>query len=197
MLEMPVLETTRLLVRPFTMDDLERIHQILDIDLADSDLASYEVQPLAERREWLEWTVLNYRQLAQLYQPPYGDRAVVEKATDQVIGAVGFVPCLMPFEQIPGWSASQQAPDTVASTPEFGMYWAIGKPHQRRGYATEAARAMLDYAFHQLHLKQIVATTHAANLASIGVMRKLGMHIDRNPFPEPTWFQVVGSLNLR
>jgi hypothetical protein len=28
----------------------------------------------------------------------------------------------------------------------------------------------------------------------MGVMRKLGMHLARNPYPEPSWLQVVGVL---
>ena len=36
------------------------------------------------------------------------------------------------------------------------------------------------------------ATTTYDNAASIGVMRKLGMRIERNPFPDPPWLQIVG-----
>ena len=64
--------------------------------------------------------------------------------------------------------------------------------HQRQGYATEAAQAMCDYAFQELKLKRIIAITSYDNAASIGVMRKLGMRIGRNPFPDPPWLQVVG-----
>jgi len=55
-------------------------------------------------------------------------------------------------------------------------------------------RAVVDYAFDRLRLKRIIATTAYDNLASIGVMRKLGMRIERNPLPEPRWLQVVGVL---
>ena len=49
----------------------------------------------------------------------------------------------------------------------------------------------------QLHLKQIVATTTTGNEASIGVMRKVGMRIEKNPSPDPPGFQVVGILENR
>jgi [ribosomal protein S5]-alanine N-acetyltransferase len=39
-----------------------------------------------------------------------------------------------------------------------------------------------------------VATTSSDNAPSIGVMRKVGRHIERNPYPDPPWFQVVGVL---
>ena len=78
-LQMPVLETERLIVRPLVMGDLEDCHRLfLDIKWADPT-ASDELN-LQSRREWLEWTVRNYVALARLNQPPYGDRAVVMKS---------------------------------------------------------------------------------------------------------------------
>ena len=53
---------------------------------------------------------------------------------------------------------------------------------------------MIDYAFNALTLKRIVATTTYDNAASMGVMRKLGMRVERNPRSDPPWFQVVGIL---
>jgi RimJ/RimL family protein N-acetyltransferase len=53
-------------------------------------------------------------------------------------------------------------------------YW-IGLPHWNRGYATEAARAMLRYAFETLGLNRVQATHFTRNPASGRVMQKLGM----------------------
>jgi hypothetical protein len=44
-------------------------------------------------------------------------------------------------------------------------------------------------------LKRVIATTMYDNAASMGVMRKLGIHIERNPYPDPPWLQVVGVLD--
>jgi hypothetical protein len=101
MTDMPVLETARLQIRPFVIEDLQDVHRILDVELAEADLRTDKMETLAERAEWLQWSVLNYRQLAGLRQPPYGDRAVILKSTSNLIGACGYVPCLNPFEQIP------------------------------------------------------------------------------------------------
>ena len=49
--------------------------------------------------------------------------------------------------------------------------------------------------YEEAHTKRIVATTEYDNRASMGVMRKLGMRLERNPFPDPPWFQVVGFLD--
>jgi ribosomal-protein-alanine N-acetyltransferase len=100
----------------------------------------------------------------------------------------------MPFEQLPYFSAGAQPSEPVHATTEFGLFYAISPAYQRQGYASEAAQALAGYAFKTLNLKRIVATTSYANLGSIGVMRKLGMRIERNPLPQPAWMQVVGVL---
>ena len=192
MLTMPPLETPRLLIRPFTLDDLPDIYPILDVELADVDFGSEGGLPLEGRRRWLEWTVRNYAELARLYQPPYGDRAVVLKETGQLIGAAGFVPCLGPFGQLPYFRARGGA--SRQFTTDFGLYYALARSAHRRGYATEAAGALAHYAFTQLNLQRVIATTTYDNEASQGVMRKLGMRLEKNPYAEPVWFQVVGIL---
>jgi len=193
-MHMPPLETDRLIIRPFTMNDLNAIHQLLDIDLHDAEFGTEGPNTLEERKQWLQWSILNYQELAKLNQPPYGDRAVVLKQTGQLIGACGFVPSFAPFEQIPAFRATNDINNRGFNTPEFGLYYAFSPAFQRQGYATEAAKALIDYAFTQLHLKRVVATTRYDNVASIGVMRKVGMQIEKNPFPDPFWFQVVGFI---
>src|SRR5215469_4957730 len=79
-------------------------------------------------------------------------------------------------------------------SPEFGLYYALSPAYKRQGYATEAAQALINYAFTHLHLKQSVTTTTTGNEASIGVMRKVGMRIEKNTSPDPPGFQVVGIL---
>jgi RimJ/RimL family protein N-acetyltransferase len=171
-------------------------------------------QRLEERSRCLQWTVLNYDQLARLDQPPYGDRAVVLKSTGVLIGSVGFVPCLDHFVQLPYFkelygktdrpsadepSADEPPPDGSPGdgscrTVEFGLFFALSTAYRGQGLATEAARAMVDYAFRELKLKRVVATTSYENNASAAVMRRLGMRIDKNPFQDPPWLQVVGIL---
>ena len=200
MTRMPPLETPRLLVRPFTPEDLDAIHRILDVELADADVA--DVGDVADggaltreaRARWLTWTVLGYEQLAWLCQPPYGDRAVALREGGEVIGAVGFVPCLSPFEQIPSGVAGGAA--ARGYTAELGLYYAISPAHRRRGYAAEAAGAMIAYAFEALRVARVVAMTTHDNLASQAVMRRLGMRVETNPLPEPPWMQVVGVIKV-
>ncbi|HJS29170.1 MAG TPA: GNAT family N-acetyltransferase [Anaerolineales bacterium] len=191
---MPVLETPRLIIRPFEMEDLPDVHRLFDVELRDVGLGVEVAETRSERAEWLQWAVLNYRQLARLNQPPYGDRAIVLKLNGEMIGSCGFVPCLMPFEQLPGFGPGGLAVESGRYSPEVGLFYAVSPAHRRRGYASEAAQALVEYAFLQLHLKRIVATTGAGNAASIGVMKRLGMQIEVNPQPEPPWLEVAGSL---
>jgi [ribosomal protein S5]-alanine N-acetyltransferase len=200
-----VLGTSRLIIRAFLPVDLHAIHRILDRTFGDGSKIADETA-LNERREWLDWSRLSAEWLPRMFQPPYGDRAVVLKGTDEVIGAVGLVPCFDVFEQIPGLDrgeppgvAATRAPalsaDRVYRVAEMGLFWAIDPEQQRQGYATEAARALIDFAFQQLRVKRLIATTEYDNVASIGVMRKLGMRIEKNPFADPPWLQVVGILD--
>lgn len=185
-----LLETDRLLIRPFEPADLESIHRILTRLFGDEGRPAEAA--LRERRSWLEWTRLSHQWLPRMHQPPYGDRAVIRKADATLIGAVGYVPVLAPFSQIPALRGS--SPVHSLHTPEVGLFWAIDLPFQRQGYATEAGRPLIDYAFTRLNLAQIVATTEHTNLASQGVMRRLGMTLHANPRPTPPWLQVVGRL---
>jgi RimJ/RimL family protein N-acetyltransferase len=73
----------------------------------------------------------------------------------------------------------------------------IDPKYQRQGYATEAAQAMIEYAFKHLRVKRIIAETDFENVASQNVMRKIGMTLTRNALPEPRWLQIVGVLENR
>jgi [ribosomal protein S5]-alanine N-acetyltransferase len=212
------LETERLVIREFVPEDLVALHQLLDIDLADADFGSEGAASVEARQRWLAWSVLNYGELARLYQPPYGDRAITLKTAGTLIGAIGIVPCLAPFAQLPDFYATSDISETVndaretdvagtaspaapgspvpaPSTPEVGLYYAMSSAHQRRGYTSEAAAALVRHMFQSLNLARVVATTNYNNAGSMGVMRKLGMRLLRNPHPTPPWFQVVGVLD--
>ena len=194
MLKMPDLETKRLIIRPFLREDLAAAHRLFDVEFRDADYGTDPMESLAERAEWLEWAMRNDFQLAKLSQPPYGDRAIILKTDGQLIGSCGFVPCLNAFEQIPSLAPESHPCNQSCNTPEFGLFYAISPSYHGQGYATEAAQALVDYAFQQLHLKRLIAETNYDNLASINVMKKLGMRIETNPGPEPPWLQVVGVI---
>jgi len=71
-------------------------------------------------------------------------------------------------------------------TPCVEIGWRLAVEHWGRGYATEAARAALDFGFENLHLDEIVSFTVPANLRSRRVMERLGMtHSPADDFDHP------------
>ncbi|NJC72153.1 GNAT family N-acetyltransferase [Planosporangium thailandense] len=63
--------------------------------------------------------------------------------------------------------------------PAVEIGWRLGRRHWGQGYATEAARAALRFAFLERGLDRIVSVHQVGNVASERVMRKLGMSLDR------------------
>lgn len=177
------LRTDRLFIRPFAMEDSADFRTLIDAAFSQHRYGSDEVT-----LRLLHYNVLADGAHDALHQLPYGDRAIVLRDAGALIGAIGFAPCLAPFGRLPSFGGAPHY------TPEVGLFWALLPEHWGNGYATEAARAMVSYAFDDLRLRRIVATTEHANLQSIAVMRRLGMTIERNPSPEPDWFQTVGVL---
>jgi RimJ/RimL family protein N-acetyltransferase len=97
--------------------------------------------------------------------------AVVLRESDELIGAIGL--SLAPWQH----------------SSELG-YW-IGPEFWRRGYCTEAARALIAYGFTALHLERIHAHHFARNVASGRVLEKAGMTFERL---QPRAFQKWGRL---
>ena len=180
---MRTLETDRLIIRAFVREDGDTVSRLLDEAFGVGAHGSP-----AEMRVKFEYAVAADAGHELLHQPPYGDRALVKRDSNELIGSVGFAPCLMPFGQLPSFEP------TTRFTSEVGLFWALFPEHWGHGYATEAAAAMIAYAFAELRLRRIVATTEHGNTRSMNVMRRLGMRLERNPSAEPHWFQTVGIL---
>lgn len=71
--------------------------------------------------------------------------------------------------EVMGWCGLKQNPDFI----DLG-YRLIGK-YRGNGYATEAAKASLDYGFEHLGMTEIIAKAKKENTASLNVMKKIGM----------------------
>jgi RimJ/RimL family protein N-acetyltransferase len=103
------------------------------------------------------WRHLAY-QIGHWQMLGYGYYAVEEKATGALIGRVGYT-------NHPGW-------------PDFELGWTIIPEHQGKGYATEAARMLLAYAFDELDRQHVVSLIHPDNAPSRRVAEKLGEKIE-------------------
>lgn len=85
---------------------------------------------------------------------------------------IGFVGLHTPKESLP-------------FSPCVEIGWRLSKSYWGNGYATEAAKACLAYAFGTLGLHEVVAFTALANLRSQAVMRKIGMRDSGQNFMHP------------
>lgn len=93
-------------------------------------------------------------------QQGYGIWPVVLKAENRVIGECGIT-------QIPGHE------------PDIEIAWIFNAAYRGRGYATEAARAVMEYAYSELQIARLYALIDRFNAPSIAVANRLGMRYDR------------------
>ncbi|MEO8623090.1 MAG: GNAT family N-acetyltransferase [bacterium] len=88
----------------------------------------------------------------------YGYYAAEEKSTGRLVGRVGYT-------NSAGW-------------PGFELGWTIVPEFQGRGYATEAAQLLLQYAFDALDQPHVISLIHPDNTPSRRVAEKLGQSIE-------------------
>ncbi len=183
------LETKRITIRNLVREDWADCQRLqLEVGVNDATLGAE--QAAAATARWFEWTIQSYEQLALLRQPPYGERAIISRDTGAFVGLIGLVPVLAPFAQLASRGGVVNAP----FSPEVGLYWALLPEQRGQGYATEAARELAAFAFDALRVTRVVACTTYDNPRSVAVMRRIGMHVERNPAPDPSWFQEIGLL---
>ncbi len=159
----PTLETPRLILRGWRPGDLAPYAAML----ADEDTARFITargRGLTKAEAWNEtvWLVGHWQLLG------HGMFVVEERATGAFLGRVG------PLRP-PTW-------------PALEMAWSLAPAARGRGYATEAARAAIDWSFETLGLDRIVSVIHPDNLASRAVAERLGERRTGEqftPFREP------------
>lgn len=145
-----VLETERLLLRSMVAEDLDDLVGIFGDPLV---MAAFRAAPLDREqvRRWLE------RNLDHQREHGYGLFAVCLKENGRLIGDCGLELMEVSGEQV------------VELGYDFrSEYW-------NRGYATEAARAVCDFAFSTLRLPRLVSLIQLGNAASERVAEKTGL----------------------
>ncbi len=145
-----IFETTRLLCRRLTPDDFEAMLEVY----GDADAMRYvgDGSPLTEdeARKWIEVTQNNYLKRG------YGMFALVEPATQKVIGFCGIVH--------PG---GQLEPE---------VKYAFLPTHWGKGLATEAIAELIKYGASVHGLTHIIATVAPEHVVSQKVLGKVGMY---------------------
>lgn len=147
--------TERLSLRPFRTDDAEA----LTIVFGDAEVMRFGDGP--QDLEWIRRWVAE-RIETEANEPGRGVWAVIERASDILIGYCGFF----------------RFPD-IGGQAEIEIGFRLGRRYWGRGFATEAATAMRDHGFGALGLGRLVCLIDPANTASIRVAEKLGMTFEK------------------
>jgi len=155
------LETKRLKLRQWQACDFPVFAQMN----ADPEVMKYYPNVLSENESYLLASKLK----ALISERSWGFWAVEIKQTEQFIGFVGLH---KPTYDLP-----------VSSCVEIG--WRLGKNYWGKGYATEAAREVLRFAFEILKLHEVYSFTSVVNVKSQSVMKRLKMEKTGDHFDHP------------
>jgi RimJ/RimL family protein N-acetyltransferase len=150
MRDIPRLATERLVLRPFTSADGPVVEELAGArEVADTTLAMPHPYPAGGGASWIATHAENWSRNNVLAL------AICDRRSHELLGAISL------------------DLDEMHRHGEIG-YW-IGAKYWGNGYATEAARAMVDYAFTDLRLHRVQARHFVRNPASGRVLQKLGM----------------------
>jgi ribosomal-protein-alanine N-acetyltransferase len=142
--------TERLVLRRYTHDDIPDV-----LALARQHSVAGKFSQTIQATEEGVRAYIDWQNSSQPFERDKVFELAIERREDgKVIGLVGMI------REDPGQA-------------EIG--WAIGVEHRGQGYATEAARALMDYGFTSLGLHRIHADASTDNIASWRIMERLGM----------------------
>lgn len=148
-----VLETSRLRLRRFRPEDADAVFAVI------GDEAAMQYYPRKfsweDAMAWVERNMRRYRENG------HGLYAVTLKDRDELIGDTGIV---------------RQA---INGEPLLEVGYHFRRDQWGHGYATEAARACMDYAFRELGAEKVISLVRPENLPSRRVAERNGMQIER------------------
>lgn len=84
-----------------------------------------------------------------------------------------------------GFIGINYSADGLVFAPCVDIGWRLAKHHWNNGFATEGALAALEFGFDTIKLDEIVSMTPVQNLASEGVMKKIGLQKQAENFLHP------------
>lgn len=144
-----MIETEHLVMREYTLQDFDVLYEIM----YDPETMKHYPKPFDEERtrNWIEWNIQNYKEYG------FGLWAVVLKETGDFIGDCGIT-----IQNIDG-----------ELLPEIGYH--IHKKYWRRGFGSEAARAVRDWAFKNTSYDCLYSYMKYTNVASYSTALSIGM----------------------
>ncbi len=148
-----ILETDRLRLRPYRVDDADALFEIL------GDPHTMRFYPQRFTREdadaWIQ------RQLDRYERDGFGLWAMELRTTGEFIGNCG------------------PAVQEVEGQREVELGWHVHRRHWGQGLATEAAAACREHAFERLGVDRLIALVRPENRPSARVAEKIGMRVER------------------
>lgn len=148
-----ILETERLVLREFRPEDTDALLQVLGDPVA---MQYYPAPfPRAEVEDWIR------RNRARYIDAGFGLWAMLLKGSDELIGDCG---CYV---------------REIEGNVDCELGWHVRRDLWGRGYATEAARHCIEFAFVKLGMDRIIALVRPENIGSCRVAEKNGMTVDR------------------
>ncbi len=148
------LETKRLLLRTMTIDDVDDLLRIF----SDPKVMASFGGMLFERPQMVRWVERN---LSHQNEHGYGLFSIIIKEDGELIGDCG-------LEHM-----------TIDGSQEVEIGYDVRSDYWNRGLATEAARAVRDFAFRDLNLDGVISLIRPENVASRKVAEKIGMTKER------------------
>jgi RimJ/RimL family protein N-acetyltransferase len=161
-------ETERLILRPFRAGDLDDIHEQV---YSDTEVCRYYCGPTRTKAKTRRW--LHYRITEAEYSDFYA-WAVELKETGRVIGLVRLGPYVNSFSRLP------EEPNPPFNPVEVELSFAFGRGYWGQGYAFEAARRIIEHAFHDLKLPRLLGGAVKENPRSARFHEKLGYRVTKN-----------------
>ena len=152
---MTVLETERLILRHFNLGDLDALYGLY----SDPQIRKYFPEgtlSLDETREELEWFLEGHPE-----RPDLGLWATIERRSGAFLGRCGLLP----------W--------TIDGEPEVELAYLIDRSRWGEGFASEAARGIVQYSRSRLSLRRLICLIMPGNAASVAVATRIGMTFER------------------
>jgi ribosomal-protein-alanine N-acetyltransferase len=146
--------TERLHLRPFTLDDLVSTNEYAGDSENTKFMSTLPYKTINQTEKFIINAIMEWENET----PQYYEFAVM--FGDKHIGAV-FLYDINEYE------------DGMC-----GIGWIIRNEYQGKGYATEAAKALSDFAFNILKIRKLVSHCDNRNEASISIMIKIGLSFD-------------------
>ncbi len=152
-MDIPSLQTPRLILQPWKLEEAETLWAILQ----EEDILRYFPDPFPPSLERVQKYIT--LQMAHWQLRDYGHWAVVDPVTQTLLGWVG-------LEYLPELNETEVA-------------YLLSRRAWGKGLATEAAQAAVDFGTQQAGLAKIIGLVHPDNTASARVLQKCGFSFSR------------------